>query len=187
MSIEDQSFENIDYSKEKLIGNEFDNCTFNNCVFTDVDFSNLIFMECKFRDCDLSMMRLNNTSLKDVRFVSCKMLGLNFTDCNEFLFSVGFVNCHLNLSLFYQMKLKNTQFKNCNLQEVDFSETELSSVCFEECDLSRALFDRTILEKADFRSSYNYSIDPENNRIKKAKFSRIGIEGLLDKYNIDIQ
>ncbi|MGB5462457.1 MAG: pentapeptide repeat-containing protein, partial [Aureibaculum sp.] len=34
---------------------------------------------------------------------------------------------------------------------------------------------------------YNYSIDPEKNPIKKAKFSQDGIGGLLDKYDIVIE
>jgi len=38
----------------------------------------------------------------------------------------------------------------------------------------------------DFRTSVNYSLDPERNRIKKARFSLSGIAGLLDKYDIEI-
>jgi hypothetical protein len=49
-----------------------------------------------------------------------------------------------------------------------------------------ATFESTIIEKADFRTSFNYSIDPEKNRIKKARFSLAGIAGLLDKYDIEI-
>jgi len=49
-----------------------------------------------------------------------------------------------------------------------------------------ATFDKTMLEKADFRTAYNYSIDPDNNRIKKAKFSQSGLGGLLHKYDIVI-
>jgi len=73
------------------------------------------------------------------------------------------------------------------MQETDFTETDLTSTIFETCDLQRAIFYATILEKADFRSSFNYSLDPERNRIKKARFSRLGIAGLLDKYNIEIE
>jgi uncharacterized protein YjbI with pentapeptide repeats len=62
----------------------------------------------------------------------------------------------------------------------------LTSSVFDNCDLARATFDQTILEKADFRTSYNYSIHPETNRIKKAKFSLSGIGGLLDRYDIEI-
>jgi hypothetical protein len=43
------------------------------------------------------------------------------------------------------------------------------------------------LEKADFRTAFNYSINPETNRIKKAKFSKEGLNGLLDKYDIEIE
>jgi fluoroquinolone resistance protein len=84
-------------------------------------------------------------------------------------------------------KLKKTVFKNSQLLETDFAETDLTTVVFDNCNLIQAIFDRTILEKADFRTSYNYSIDPELNRVKKAKFSISGISGLLDKYNIDIE
>lgn len=55
-----------------------------------------------------------------------------------------------------------------------------------ECAFERATFENTIIEKTDFLSSFNYSIDPETNRIKKAKFSLAGVTGLLDKYDIEI-
>ncbi|MBK8053378.1 MAG: pentapeptide repeat-containing protein [Saprospiraceae bacterium] len=67
------------------------------------------------------------------------------------------------------------------LQETDFAEADLTNVIFDTCNLEQANFDRTTLEKADFRSSYNYTIDPEINRVKKAKFSVFGISGLLTK------
>ena len=90
--------------------------------------------------------------------------------------------CHQS----YQVKLKKTVFKDCTLTEADFSEADLSAAIFDHCDLARATFDHTNLEKADFRTAVNYSIDPEKNKIKKAKFSQTGIAGLLDKYDIDI-
>jgi hypothetical protein len=43
------------------------------------------------------------------------------------------------------------------------------------------------MEKTDFTSAVNYSIDPEINKLAKAKFSLNGIKGLLEKYNIDIE
>jgi uncharacterized protein YjbI with pentapeptide repeats len=73
------------------------------------------------------------------------------------------------------------------LQEIDFSEADLTSALFDNCNLQHATFDSTILEKADLRTSFNFSIDPELNRIKKAKFSLSGITGLLDKYEIEIE
>jgi hypothetical protein len=49
-----------------------------------------------------------------------------------------------------------------------------------------AIFENTNLEKCDFRSAYNYVIDPQNNKIKKAKFSKEGAIGLLRAFDIVI-
>ena len=71
-------------------------------------------------------------------------------------------------------------------EDTDFSEADLTGAQFIECDFRGAMFDQTNLEKADFRTSINYSIDPESNRIRKAKFSKDGAIGLLAKYDIII-
>ncbi|HEY5826187.1 MAG TPA: pentapeptide repeat-containing protein, partial [Cyclobacteriaceae bacterium] len=143
-------------------------------------------IDCEFRDCNLSMAKLRSTSLKEVKFKDCKLIGLRFDECQEFLFAVNFENCALNLSSFYRRKMKGTRFRNSTLHEVDFTEADISQSLLENCDLNGAIFDNTILEKADFRTAFNYSIAPDSNYIKKARFSVDGIAGLLDKYNIDI-
>lgn len=50
-----------------------------------------------------------------------------------------------------------------------------------------AVFENTNLEKADFTTSYNYDIDPEKNRMKKAKFLQNGLHGLLLKYDLVVR
>jgi fluoroquinolone resistance protein len=92
----------------------------------------------------------------------------------------------IEYSSFYQTKIRKTIFRNSQLHEADFAECDLTSALFDNCDLNGAAFDRTVLEKVDFRSSYHYTIDPEENRINKAKFSTAGIAGLLGKYDIEI-
>ncbi len=82
--------------------------------------------------------------------------------------------------------MKKTNFNDCELQEVDFTETDLSLVNLSQCNLMNATFDRSNLERADFSSAINYTIDPEINFLKKAKFSTNGLVGLLSKYGIDI-
>ena len=78
-------------------------------------------------------------------------------------------------------------FINCNLQETDFSEADLSGSVFDTCDMLRAIFDFTNLEKADFYSSFNYSINPEKNKLKRARFSKTEVIGLLDNYDLKIE
>lgn len=187
MVTENQLFERIDYTANSLPKGEYEICTFLNCVFYNTDLSHITFRECKFDSCDFSLAKLKNTALNDIRFVDCKLLGVQFEECNPFLLSLDFENCLLKLAVFNKIKLKKTHFKNCNLQETDFTETDLTASTFDNCDLQRAIFHKTILEKADFRTSFHYSIDPELNRIKKARFSRLGVVGLLDKYGIEIE
>jgi len=184
---ENKEFKGVNCLDEQLTKGEYSDCSFINCIFTNADLSNISFIDCKFSNCDLSMAAIRNTILRDVKFVNSKLVGLNFEECNNFLISFSFEECILHLASFYKLKLKATNFINCDLQEVDFTETELSNSIFKNCNLSRTIFTRTNLEKADFRTSYNYSIDPEINRIRKAKFSRMEVIGLLDKYNLDIE
>jgi fluoroquinolone resistance protein len=183
----DEVVEKTDFSETKLPKNEYENCQFKQCTFVNADLSNVKFSDCEFVDCNLSTTKLHQTSMQNVRFKQCKLLGLHFDNCTAFLFSVDFEDCILNLSTFYKLSLKKKVIKNCSLQEVDFTNADLSGATFENCDLTGATFENTMLEKADFRTARNFSIDPEINKIKKARFSLEGIIGLLNKYDIEIE
>lgn len=182
----DKKFEKTDFTKEPLLKGDYENCIFSHCDLSNNDLSEIRFVDCEFSNTNLSLTKLIKTSFKDVQFNNCKLAGLHFENCDDFLFSVSFEHCTLNLSSFYGLKLKKTNFKHCILHEVDFTDADLSSSVFHDCDLLNAIFKNTILEKADLQTAYNYSIDPELNSIKKAKFSVNGIAGLLHKYDIDI-
>ena len=132
------------------------------------------------------MVRLNKTAFQDTEFKQCKMLGLRFDHCAGLGLAFRFEHCQLNHSSFYKCIIKKTHFEQCQLQEVDFSQCDISGSSFEMCDLQRAVFDSSNVEKCDFRTAYNYAIDPDNNRIKKARFSVMGALGLLTKYDIII-
>jgi uncharacterized protein YjbI with pentapeptide repeats len=133
------------------------------------------------------MAKLHKTTFREVKFKNCKLLGLHFDDCNDFLISFDFEACLLNFSIFQQLKLKSTRFKGCKLVEVDFSGSDLSSSVFTDCDLSGATFENTNLEAADLRSAWNFVIDPEKNKLAKARFSKENLLGLLGRYNIKVE
>src|SRR5690606_3241242 len=181
--IQDETFDR----NQTLTKGEYENCIFNGCNLADKNLSEFKFTDCSFNSCNLSLAKLNNTSFCNVKFKDCKMLGLQFDTCNAFGFSVSFEDCQLNYASFFKTKIKKTIFKNSQLQETDFVEADLTSAVFDNCNLMQAVFDSTILEKADFRTAYNYSINPETNRIKKTRFSIEGIPGLLHTYDIDIE
>jgi len=179
-------FRGIDYRENELPIGEYEDCTFINCTFANTNLSGRIFSDCRFEGCDMSMAILGQTSFREVRFMNCKLLGLHFNNCNKFLLSMQFEHCILNFSSFYQVSLKKALIKDCKLQEVDFVESNLTQTRFFNCDFQKAVFNNTTLEGADLRTSYNFSISPLTNRIKKARFSRENVLGLLDGFGITI-
>jgi uncharacterized protein YjbI with pentapeptide repeats len=185
--IVDKTYDKQNFTETPLKKGEYENCSFTGCDFSNTGLSDVYFVDCSFTGCNLSLATLNKTSFRDVKFKDCKMLGLRFDQCNEFGLSFGFDGCVLNHSSFYQVRAKKTVFKNCQLQEADFTQCDLTEAVFDNCELSGAMFDNTILEKADLRTSYNYIINPETNRIRKAKFSLQGVAGLLYEYGIEIE
>jgi len=82
--------------------------------------------------------------------------------------------------------MEKTAFVDCSLREADFTEADLTMAVFDKCKLYNAIFYHTMIEKTDFSTSINIILDPEKNRIKKARFSAEGALGLLAKYNIEI-
>ena len=185
--VEGAVVKNQNFSDKGFARGEYENCEFYDCVFSNADLSESIFQNCDFHRCDLSMVKLHNTALRDVRFKECKQLGSRFDHCNKMLLSFSFHNCILNFSSFFALNLKGIIFKDCQMHEVDLVQAEMNNACFKGSDLLHAMFDHTALEGADFRDAVNFSIDPENNRIKKSKFSSNGLSGLLDKYNLQIE
>lgn len=85
------------------------------------------------------------------------------------------------------MKMPNTLFENCSMVAADFMNADLTGCTFANCNLHKTLFMDTKANKADFSTSYNYTIDPERNKLKKAVFSKEGLAGLLSKYEIIIK
>ena len=88
-------------TKDGFEKGEYENCSFTNCDLSEANLSGCNFVDCVFDQCNLSNAKLKNTSLQTVHFKDCKMLGINFGECNGFSMSVQFDNCVLNLSSFH--------------------------------------------------------------------------------------
>jgi uncharacterized protein YjbI with pentapeptide repeats len=182
-----EHFDRIDFTASPLPLGEYEKCSFSSCNFSGTDFSGVKFIDCSFSVCNLSMVKLGNTAFRDTSFTECKMLAMHFDDCSPFGLAFTFTDCALHNSSFLKTKIPKTRFSRCNLEETDFSECDLTGAVFDRCDLNRSKFSHTNIEKADFRTAFNYSIDPEQNRLKKAHFSLPEAAGLLDKYDIVIE
>jgi uncharacterized protein YjbI with pentapeptide repeats len=134
----------------------------------------------------LSNAKTAKTVFRAVIFKECKLMGVHFDQCHGFLLSMDFENCNLEFCTFGKLNLRKTKFRGSRCHDADFTEADLTGSSFEHCDLARATFSGSILEKVDFRTAYNFVIDPERNRLKKAKFSLSGLPWLLQKYGLEI-
>ncbi len=189
--IADQKFINICFAAQPLKRGEYENCRFKDCDFSECNLSDFVFTDCEFSFCNLSLVKLTGTTFRDVKFINCKMLGLHFEDCNEFGVSFSFENCTLDHSSFYKLKIIKTTFSGSKLAGADFdvvltSTQKMTGSSFQDCDMSGAVFGNSNLERVDFLTAVNYSLDPDRNKLKKTRFSAGGLPGLLSKYDIII-
>lgn len=184
---QDEIFSNIVNVGSEFNNRQFFNCIFKGCQFKQCRLGSSDFVNCHFINCDLYLVNVTRSGFRNVLFSDCKIIGIDFSQCNKLLFSFEFSNCKLDYSNFYEMWISLTKFKNCSLKNVDFRGADLSASLFENCDLTGAKFENSILEKTDFRSAYNFKIDPNLNRIKKALFSDSNLFGLLYRFDIDIR
>lgn len=184
---EEETFKNLIKPGIKFIDMEFAGCCFENCNFSEGDFSHAVFEQCRFINCNLSMIKLTSTSFKTVDFYNCKITGADFSHCNDFIFEVSFHHSILDYVTFIQLNMKNFQFDECQIHDANFTRANLESAAFHHCDLQGAIFERTNLIRSDLSTAYNFIIDPNNNSIKKAKFSLSGLPGLLTNFDIIVE
>jgi uncharacterized protein YjbI with pentapeptide repeats len=186
-SIYDSEFTNIIYEENAIRYKEYEECIFRNCDFSACDFTGVMFVECTFFDCNFKDTKINYVSLREVQFIKCNFTAVNFAMTDQVIYNFNFTDCLLDYAQFYALKLKKMHFINCSMVAVDFMGSDLSEVLFDNCNLRRSVFIDTKLEKADFYTSYDYIIDPEKNKVKKAVFSSDGLKGLLKKYDIVVK
>jgi len=187
MYCENETYKQEDFSKNQFKQREFEKCVFTGCNFQNSDISGVKFIDCVFENCNMGMAKLKNTEFNNAVFKGNKMFGLHFEDCYPFILSMSFLNCQLNYSSFFGLKIKNTIFEKTCLHDVDFTGADLSKSVFKNCDLANAMFHKTNAEGVNFETSYGYAMDPELNRIRKAKFDLQGVLGLLTKYDIVVR
>jgi uncharacterized protein YjbI with pentapeptide repeats len=113
-------------------------------------------------------------------------MGIGFYKCDKTFFSANFKNCQINYCNFSDLNMKSSSFDGSKLKENDFTNTVLKGADFKNVDLSGTVFHNCDLSNADFSSAVQYDINPNTNKIKKAKFSLPEATGLLQAFDITI-
>lgn len=183
----DKFFDAQQVANSPLIAGTYEDCVFSGCNFQEAILTSFVFVDCKFESCNLSMVRVDGSVFRDVTFNECKLVGTDFESCNSFGFSIVFTRSVLNYASMQGMDLRNCKFSDCTMNGVNLSRAQMTGLKLNGCDFESAIFNQTILESADLRSSTNYSIRPEKNRLKNARFSMPEVLGLLNHCPIIIE
>ncbi|OIQ16891.1 MAG: hypothetical protein BM557_09065 [Flavobacterium sp. MedPE-SWcel] len=183
----DTEVSNKTFLEDEIMYRDFERCTFTNCDLSQCNYLGTSFIDCDFINCNFTEAKVNYVSLRGVQFTSCNFTEVNFSMCDPLLFRISFDDCILDYAKLYTLKLKGTIFNNCSLIATDFMKTDVTGAVFSNCNMHQAVLIDTIANKADFTSSYNFTIDPEQNKLKKAKFSVEGLKGLLTKHDLIVK
>lgn len=70
------------------------------------------------------------------------------------------------------------------MQNCEFGEANLKGVSFKRNDLLNSSFNYCDLQKSDWRGSFNISLDPRENQLSGAKFSKESLADLLAVFKI---
>lgn len=182
----EQLFEKTDFKNQVISEIEFYKCEFVSCIFVKSVFDKCVFEKCEFRNCDLSVVDFAESALIDAEFTDSKLIGIDWTKARKPIY-IDFLKCVLNDSSFYKLDLRSRKIESCTAHNVDFEEINLSKAICSRTDFLGSKFNGADLSEADFTEAVNYSIDPNNTKIKKAKFSHPEVLNLLDAWDIIIE
>jgi uncharacterized protein YjbI with pentapeptide repeats len=163
----------------------FVDCVFNGCKFQQIQWQSCLFEDCEFINCDLSLNSFVSVGLRDTKFKECKLLGINWSDLSKPVLT-EFDSCIMDQCIFEHLDLRNTSFSNSRLQSAELHQCNLTKTNFSGCNLSHCVFENCDLSHAWFENATNYTINPQTNVLKKAKFSYPEVLSFLHPFDIEI-
>ena len=181
-----ETFSKLVLIEETIQSKVYDECEFIDCIFIGCKFEKCRLLNCKFEKCDLSNIIPMNSEFRDVKFNNCKAIGIDWTRAGK-LKELNFTECLVNYSNFRLLKLPKTVIRKCEVKDVDFIETDLKGSTFTANDFESSVFFKTDLSGVDFTHATNYTIDVNNNTLKKTRFSLPEVLSLLNNLDIIIE
>ncbi|MGE5431346.1 MAG: pentapeptide repeat-containing protein [Syntrophomonadaceae bacterium] len=180
-----ENFSGREFANSELKDTEFTDCTFDKMNFEKTRLKYVRFENCTFNKSNLSLVRINGSRFIDCKFTDCKMIGINWQEA-EAPIEIIMDKCKLDYSIFYGLDLRRIEITESFAKEVNFENADLSKGKFNGTDFSSSKFKNTNLSFSDLREATNYDINPEFNKIKKAKFSMPEAMTLLQCFDIEI-
>jgi uncharacterized protein YjbI with pentapeptide repeats len=181
---EDAHFADLDCGGLDLAGKGFRQCRFERVRLAEANLEGCTFDDCEIEACDLTMARVDKAAFREVRFRRSKLMGIDWSGVRGIAFSVSFEGCTLSHSTFADLKMQGAVIRDCKAHEVAFMGVDLSKALFAGTDLHGARFMDTVLVDTDLSEAVNYSISPQQNRLRRTKFSEEAVLALASELGV---
>lgn len=164
---EGAAFTGLDLREERWSDVELLDCTVSDSDFGEATFDRCSFEDVTFARCDLSIVKLGGSAFRGVRFVDCKLTGIDWSRAHDLTFEVSFADCVLDFSAFVGMKLKGLKATGGKAHNVVFADSDLRDITFERIDLAGTSLTGNDLRGADLSTCTNVELEPNTNRLHK--------------------
>ncbi len=162
-------FQGLDLREEELQNVELLACTVRDGKLDGVTLTRCSFEDVTFERCNLSVAKLGGSSFRDVRFVGCKLTGIDWSRAHDLTFEVMFTDCVLDFSSFVGMRLCDLRCSGGKAHDVVFADCNLRDARLADMDLAGATFTGNDLRATDLSTCANVVLEPNTNRLHGTK------------------
>jgi|GEM_PF-5033348 len=170
LDAEDQVFEDLDLTGQRLERRSLVGCTLRRCKLSGARLERWTLDEVRFEDCDLSVIKWGESALCDVEFVDCKLTGINWAEAHALTLAVRFERSTLDYGSFLDVPLKRLRVTGGTANDVTWADCDLRNATFDGVTLADASFLRCDLRGANFGNCEGISLDA-SCRLGKTKIS----------------
>lgn len=169
-------FKDKEYTFHDLMGNVFDESSFENmkfkkCALAQTSFKNCSLNSVSFEGSILHDVFFNNSNMKNVKLQ--KVYSSNLYDSSKTILTgvlgAQFLNTKIEDSSFKKSILNGSDFRYSSLEKVDFTECGLKQADFRECILNDVDFTNADLNYAKFNENQLSSLHLSDEQLSSIK------------------
>ena len=164
-------------------------CYFDECLFENVKLSGKMqacsLIDVVFLNCDLSLLDIEGSFLRRVRFERCRMNAFNAISCR--LEDVVVTSCNCMYANFNEAKIKNVLLESSSFVEAGLAMMDNKGLAVEGCDFCGAEFFDTSLSSCDFSTSKIEGIVFRQEDLKGMTVNAVQAVGLVEALGVKVQ
>jgi fluoroquinolone resistance protein len=163
------SITNLDLLEEQIDNVELLGCTMSDCQLGGTTLDRCSFEDVTFERCDWNIVKLGGSSFRGVRFLDCKLTGIDWSRAHDLTFDVTFIGCVLDFSSFVGMRLADLKSAGGKGHDVVFADCNLRGASLADMDLAGTTFTGNDMRGTDLSTCANVVLEPNTNRLHATK------------------